>query len=107
MPIYILLSTLSQQGVQTLRANPDRLREVGDRLRERQVETRSLRGFDDEASVLRGVTELEALGKLLREHHPPLELRVRRVERSARDRRQEERRIEAEPAGERVRLREP
>ncbi|HEX6702722.1 MAG TPA: GYD domain-containing protein [Gaiellaceae bacterium] len=28
MPIYILLSTLSQQGVQTLRANPDRLREV-------------------------------------------------------------------------------
>ena len=28
MPIYILLSTLSQQGVQTLRSNPDRLREV-------------------------------------------------------------------------------
>ena len=28
MPIYIMLSTLSQQGVQTLRSNPDRLREV-------------------------------------------------------------------------------
>ena len=28
MAIYILLSRLSQQGVQTLRTNPDRLREV-------------------------------------------------------------------------------
>ena len=28
MPIYILLSRLSQQGVQTLKSNPDRLREV-------------------------------------------------------------------------------
>jgi uncharacterized protein with GYD domain len=28
MPIYILLSSLSTQGVQTLTANPDRLREV-------------------------------------------------------------------------------
>jgi uncharacterized protein with GYD domain len=28
MPIYILLSRLSQQGVATLKANPDRLREV-------------------------------------------------------------------------------
>ena len=28
MPTYILLSTLSQQGVQTLRTNPDRLRAV-------------------------------------------------------------------------------
>jgi uncharacterized protein with GYD domain len=28
MPIYILLSTLSTQGVQTLKSNPDRLREV-------------------------------------------------------------------------------
>ena len=28
MPIYILLSRLSTQGVQTLKANPDRLREV-------------------------------------------------------------------------------
>ena len=28
MPIYILLSRLSQQGVATLRSNPDRLREV-------------------------------------------------------------------------------
>ncbi len=28
MPTYILLSTLSTKGVQTLRSNPDRLREV-------------------------------------------------------------------------------
>ena len=28
MPVYILLSTLSQQGVQTLKSNPERLREV-------------------------------------------------------------------------------
>ena len=28
MPIYILLSRLSQQGVATLKANPDRLSEV-------------------------------------------------------------------------------
>ncbi len=28
MPIFILLSRLSQQGVQTLQSNPDRLREV-------------------------------------------------------------------------------
>jgi len=28
MPIYILLSRLSTQGVQTLKANPERLREV-------------------------------------------------------------------------------
>jgi uncharacterized protein with GYD domain len=28
MPIYILLSRLSTQGVQTLKSNPDRLRQV-------------------------------------------------------------------------------
>ena len=28
MPIYILLSTLTQQGVQTLKANPERLLQV-------------------------------------------------------------------------------
>ena len=28
MPTYILLSTLTVQGVQTLKSNPDRLREV-------------------------------------------------------------------------------
>ena len=28
MPIYILLSTLTQQGVQTLHSNPGRLRQV-------------------------------------------------------------------------------
>jgi uncharacterized protein with GYD domain len=34
MPLYILLSTLSTQGVQTLKANPDRLREVNRDLEE-------------------------------------------------------------------------
>ena len=28
MPIFILLSTLSQQGVQTIKSNPERLRQV-------------------------------------------------------------------------------
>jgi uncharacterized protein with GYD domain len=28
MPTYILLTTLSHQGIQTLKSNPDRLREV-------------------------------------------------------------------------------
>ena len=28
MPIYVMLSTLSTQGVQTLKSNPERLREV-------------------------------------------------------------------------------
>jgi len=28
MPKYLMLTTLTEQGVQTLRANPDRLREV-------------------------------------------------------------------------------
>jgi uncharacterized protein with GYD domain len=28
MPIFILLSTLTQQGVQTLKSNPERLRKV-------------------------------------------------------------------------------
>jgi uncharacterized protein with GYD domain len=28
MPIFILLSTLTQQGIQTIKSNPERLREV-------------------------------------------------------------------------------
>ncbi|HMI98555.1 MAG TPA: GYD domain-containing protein [Gaiellaceae bacterium] len=28
MPVYIMLTTLTAQGVQTLKSNPDRLREV-------------------------------------------------------------------------------
>ena len=28
MPVYIMLSSLTAQGVQTLKSNPDRLREV-------------------------------------------------------------------------------
>ena len=34
MPIYILLSTLTQQGVQTLKSNPERLRQVNSDLEE-------------------------------------------------------------------------
>ena len=34
MPIFILLSTLTQQGVQTLKSNPERLRQVNRDLEE-------------------------------------------------------------------------
>ena len=34
MPIYILLSSLSQQGVQTLKSNPERLRQVNEDIKE-------------------------------------------------------------------------
>ena len=34
MPIFILLSTLTQQGVQTLKSNPERLRQVNQDLEE-------------------------------------------------------------------------
>ena len=34
MPVYILLSTLTVQGVQTLKSNPDRLRAVNQDLEE-------------------------------------------------------------------------
>jgi uncharacterized protein with GYD domain len=34
MPTYILLSNLTAQGVQTLRSNPDRLREVNSDIEE-------------------------------------------------------------------------
>ena len=30
MPLFILLSTLTQQGVQTLKSNPERLRQVNE-----------------------------------------------------------------------------
>jgi uncharacterized protein with GYD domain len=34
VPIFILLSTLTQQGVQTLKSNPERLRQVNQDLEE-------------------------------------------------------------------------
>ena len=34
MPLYILLSTLTQQGVQTLKSNPERLRQVNEDIAE-------------------------------------------------------------------------
>jgi uncharacterized protein with GYD domain len=34
MPVYILLSTLTQQGIQTLKSNPERLRQVNEDVEE-------------------------------------------------------------------------
>ena len=34
MPLFILLSTLTQQGVQTLKSNPERLRQVNEDIEE-------------------------------------------------------------------------
>ena len=34
MPIFILLSTLTQQGVQTIKSNPERLRQVNQDIEE-------------------------------------------------------------------------
>lgn len=34
MPIFILLSTLTQQGVQTIKSNPERLRQVNQDVQE-------------------------------------------------------------------------
>ena len=34
MPVFILLSTLTQQGVQTLKSNPERLRQVNQDIEE-------------------------------------------------------------------------
>ena len=75
MPTYLMLTTLTAQGVQTLRSNPDRLREVN-----RDVEELGARvvhqwaalggGFDflnvveapDEATIARGSVALGARG---------------------------------------------
>ena len=46
MPTYILLSKLTPQGVQTLRSNPDRLREVN-----RDVEELGARVIDQWATL--------------------------------------------------------
>jgi Uncharacterized conserved protein len=34
MPVFILLSTLTQQGIQTLKSNPERLRQVNQDIEE-------------------------------------------------------------------------
>ena len=33
MPIYIMLSTLTSDGLETIKQNPDRIKEVGDELK--------------------------------------------------------------------------
>ena len=47
MPTYILLTTLTAQGVQTLRSRPDRLRDVPDRIGRDDDEDRDQRIDDD------------------------------------------------------------
>ena len=46
MPIYIMLSNLTAQGVQTLKSNPERLREVN-----RDVEELGARGLHQWATL--------------------------------------------------------
>ena len=58
MPIYILLSKLSQQGVATLKSNPDRLREVN-----RDVEELGAKVSDSVSSKTTGVVVGEEPGK--------------------------------------------
>ena len=84
MPTYILLSSLTAQGVQTLKANPDRLREVnkdveelgakvrppvGDARRLRLREHRRGAGRSDDRARLR-------LARCARQHEDPHAHRV-------------------------------
>ena len=56
MPIFILLSTLTQQGVQTLKSNPERLRQVNQDIEE--LGARGLRTSRLRSHVFRGVAGL-------------------------------------------------
>ena len=84
MPIYILLSRLSQQGVATLRSNPERLREVNHDVEELGARVlhqwATLGEFDfvnvveapDTATVARVSVELAARGSTRIETLPAL-----------------------------------
>ena len=84
MPIYVMLSRLSQQGVQTLKANPDRLREVNRDVEELGAKVlhqwATLGGFDfvnvveapDIATVARVSVALAARGSTRIETLPAL-----------------------------------
>ena len=84
MPIYILLSKLSQQGVATLKSNPDRLREVNRDVEELGAKVlhqwATLGGFDfvnvveapDTATIARVSVALGARGSTKIETLPAL-----------------------------------
>ena len=84
MPIYILLSTLTQQGVQTLKSNPERLRQVSQDVEELGAKVlhqwATLGEFDfvnvveapDTATVARVAVELAARGSTRVETLPAL-----------------------------------
>jgi uncharacterized protein with GYD domain len=84
MPIYILLSRLSQQGVQTLKSHPERLREVNRDVEELGAKVlhqwATLGGFDfvnvveapDTATIARVSVALGARGSTRIETLPAL-----------------------------------
>ena len=86
MPIYILLSKLSQQGIQTLQSNPDRLREVNRDVEELGAKVlhqwATLGGFDfvnvveapDTATIARVSVALGARGSTRIETLPALSI---------------------------------
>ena len=86
MPTYILLTTLTAQGVQTLRSNPDRLREVNRDVEELGARVlhqwATLGPFDfvnvveapDEATIARVSVSLGARGSARLETLPALEI---------------------------------
>jgi len=86
VPIFILLSTLTQQGVQTLKSNPERLREVNrdvEELGARVVQQWATLGeFDfvnvveapDVATIAKVSVSLAARGSIRVETLPALEI---------------------------------
>ena len=86
MPIFILLSRLSQQGVQTLKSNPARLREVNKDVEELGCRVlhqwATLGAFDfvnvveapDTATIARVSVSLAARGSARLETLPALEI---------------------------------
>lgn len=86
MPIYILLSKLTVQGVQTLRSNPSRLREVNRDVEELGAKVlhqwATLGEFDfinvveapDEATIARVSVSLGARGSARLQTLPALEI---------------------------------
>ena len=86
MPIYILLSTLTQQGVQTLKSNPERLRQVNKDVEELGARVlhqwATLGGFDfvnvveapDTATIAKVSVSLGARGSIRIQTLPALEI---------------------------------
>ena len=84
MPLYILLSTPTQQGVQTLKSNPERLRQVNEDIAELGCKVlhqwATLGGFDfvnvveapDTATIARVSVALGARGSTKIETLPAL-----------------------------------